>query len=450
MISRSNFVGGLLSLLLVSTGCEEQALNQRTAVPLEAPTERLTTSGPTDQLAATSTPNDRPVATSAPSTLSSKELPLRYVFSPKLASVRLSRAKKAKLLGRVLAGARLPVYEEQAEKGSGCKGLWLRIQYNGWICGDKLLPATEGEETEQHYENRFPMQEATVLQDTPTYAQPETESTGTELAGSVVKVIRVFELNGKTYAQLTADAFVSAEALQYHGRGKNSLLQGTHFDGVTRPPFVFFVAKKTPLFVEAGPTKGQEATGHQARYDGAEILESANIKGKLYLRVAGGWFKKKGVAIVSEEKRPAKIPEDGHWVLIDLSERTLSAYEGDKLVFATLVSPGREGHNGAFRTVKGTFRIQSKSRYTTMRGSPFGKHYEVKDVPWTQYFYRGYGLHGTFWHDRFGATASHGCVNLSAQDAKFLSDFLAPALPPGWLALYPPAKMDTSMIVVRK
>ena len=375
---------------------------------------------------------------------------MRYVFASKLTSVRLSRSSKARLLGRVLAGARLPVYEEQEQKRSGCKGSWLRVQYNGWVCGDRLVPAKDGEESEQHYENRFPTQEATVLRDTPSYAQPGEESTGTALTGAEVKVTRIFELNGLRYAQLKADVFVSADDLAYHGRGKNSSLQGTHFDETTRPPFVFFVAKETRLFASSGSSKGQEVSGKKARYERAAILEEVDVKGKHYLRVEGGWLQKKGVAVVYQEERPKKIPAESRWVLVDLSERTLSAYEGDKLVFATLASPGKEGHNGAFRTVQGSYRIQSKSRYTTMKGSPFGETYEVKDVPWTQYFYRGYGLHGTFWHDRFGAVASHGCVNLSAQDAKFLSDFLAPALPPGWLALYPPSKMETSLIVVRK
>jgi lipoprotein-anchoring transpeptidase ErfK/SrfK len=36
------------------------------------------------------------------------------------------------------------------------------------------------------------------------------------------------------------------------------------------------------------------------------------------------------------------------------------------------------------------------------------------------YFYRGYGLHGTYWHNNFGTPMSHGCVNLSTPDARWL------------------------------
>ena len=36
------------------------------------------------------------------------------------------------------------------------------------------------------------------------------------------------------------------------------------------------------------------------------------------------------------------------------------------------------------------------------------------------YFYKGYGLHGTYWHNNFGTPMSHGCVNLATGDAGWL------------------------------
>jgi lipoprotein-anchoring transpeptidase ErfK/SrfK len=36
------------------------------------------------------------------------------------------------------------------------------------------------------------------------------------------------------------------------------------------------------------------------------------------------------------------------------------------------------------------------------------------------YFYKGYGLHGTYWHSNFGTPMSHGCVNLTIPDAQWL------------------------------
>jgi lipoprotein-anchoring transpeptidase ErfK/SrfK len=34
-----------------------------------------------------------------------------------------------------------------------------------------------------------------------------------------------------------------------------------------------------------------------------------------------------------------------------------------------------------------------------------------------------FGFHGAYWHDYFGTAASHGCINLSPADAKWLYDW---------------------------
>jgi hypothetical protein len=47
------------------------------------------------------------------------------------------------------------------------------------------------------------------------------------------------------------------------------------------------------------------------------------------------------------------------------------------------------------------------------------------------YFYSGYALHGTYWHENFGQPMSHGCVNLRTADAQWLFNWAGPALPAG-------------------
>ena len=58
-----------------------------------------------------------------------------------------------------------------------------------------------------------------------------------------------------------------------------------------------------------------------------------------------------------------------------------------------------------------------------------GDYYALQDVPWIMYFNRDVGLHAAYWHDRFGYPSSHGCVNLSPPDAKWLFDWATPQLP---------------------
>ncbi|MEH2373774.1 L,D-transpeptidase [Nostoc sp.] len=97
------------------------------------------------------------------------------------------------------------------------------------------------------------------------------------------------------------------------------------------------------------------------------------------------------------------------WIEIDLSEQRLRAWEGKRLVYSYRISGGKR----STPTPIGRFRINSKYRTHRMRGSG----YNIPDVPYTMYFYRGYAIHGAYWHNRFGTPVSHGCVNLPVKQA---------------------------------
>jgi len=80
-----------------------------------------------------------------------------------------------------------------------------------------------------------------------------------------------------------------------------------------------------------------------------------------------------------------------------------------------LVSTGTWQHP----TVTGDYRIYVKYRYTDMAGPG----YYLPNVPYTMYFYKGYALHGTYWHNNFGTPMSHGCINLTITDAAWLYEW---------------------------
>jgi lipoprotein-anchoring transpeptidase ErfK/SrfK len=100
------------------------------------------------------------------------------------------------------------------------------------------------------------------------------------------------------------------------------------------------------------------------------------------------------------------------WIDVDLSQQTVRAYEGNTVVRAMIVSTG----TAYYPTPPGRFRIYAKYASTTMSGPG----YYLTGVPHTMYFYRGYALHGTYWHNNFGRPMSHGCINLSRGDAAWL------------------------------
>jgi lipoprotein-anchoring transpeptidase ErfK/SrfK len=109
---------------------------------------------------------------------------------------------------------------------------------------------------------------------------------------------------------------------------------------------------------------------------------------------------------------PVVVGGGERWIDVDLSQQRTYAYEGDQLVNSFLVSTGTWLHP----TVVGQFRIYVKYRFADMSGPD----YYLPNVPYVMYFYRGYGLHGTYWHNNFGTPMSHGCVNLSTGDAGWL------------------------------
>ena len=115
------------------------------------------------------------------------------------------------------------------------------------------------------------------------------------------------------------------------------------------------------------------------------------------------------------------------WIEVDLSEQLVVAYDGVTPVRAFVVSTGV----GNTPTVQGTFRIWAKIAMQDMRGGSraAGTYYHLKDVQNVQYFHRGYGFHGTYWHDNYGTPMSHGCVNLTNEDADWLFSWTSPTVP---------------------
>ncbi|MBI3739217.1 MAG: L,D-transpeptidase family protein [Chloroflexi bacterium] len=109
------------------------------------------------------------------------------------------------------------------------------------------------------------------------------------------------------------------------------------------------------------------------------------------------------------------------WIDVNLSQQMVYAYEGNTVVNSFLVSTG----TWETPTVTGQYHIYVKLRYTDMAGPG----YYLPNVPYTMYFYRGYGLHGTYWHSNFGTPMSHGrkvAKKISSRNKKILC-VLAPS-----------------------
>ena len=119
-----------------------------------------------------------------------------------------------------------------------------------------------------------------------------------------------------------------------------------------------------------------------------------------------------------------EMPDEDRWIRVDLSEQLLFAYEQEKPVRAFVISSGLP----RTPTVTGEFRIRMKVRAQTMSGGDpeLGNDYALPNVQWVQYFHEDYGFHGTYWHNNFGNPMSHGCVNMTNTDARWLFDWAGP------------------------
>lgn len=107
-------------------------------------------------------------------------------------------------------------------------------------------------------------------------------------------------------------------------------------------------------------------------------------------------------------------------ITVDTGKQRLFAWEGGKLLQEFKVSTGMR----YTPTVKGSFKIRTKIPLQNMKGNyPPYEPYFRKDVPNVMYFYQAYAIHGVYWHSLFGSRASHGCVNLSVADSKWIFDW---------------------------
>jgi hypothetical protein len=169
-----------------------------------------------------------------------------------------------------------------------------------------------------------------------------------------------------------------------------------------------------------------QLTGKQRFFDGVlhfQTTEGTYVSDRFVSRVDG------------VKHMPKWANEGNRWIDVSIAKQVLLAYEGTKPVYVTLVSSGEAGLEDpeiSKSTVQGIFRIHTKHLTTTMRSDVVGEEFELKDIPYVQYFQDSYALHAAYWHDDFGTPRSHGCINLAPEDARWLFGWTEPQLPKGW------------------
>lgn len=142
------------------------------------------------------------------------------------------------------------------------------------------------------------------------------------------------------------------------------------------------------------------------------IPEATETPGTMAMEVFEDTPTSEYVAPAPSGTLPDVAQSGAHWIDVDLTNQAVYAYEGGTMVNSFIVSTGTWLHP----TVVGQYKIYVK--YT--KANMHGPGYFLPNVPYVMYFYKGYGLHGTYWHHNFGTPMSHGCVNLRTDDAAWL------------------------------
>lgn len=355
---------------------------------------------------------------------------------------------KLEPLGKILAGTRLPV-GESVTGDKRCKTFLAVPHRGGYICARYARPSKEEPEAIAQPivpdGELLPQAYYGIKKGAKRYANADDVRAGVsrpersnEPSYMVTKEDKPVHIDGVAYAETSVGLVAMTDVYRHWP----STFAG--LDLVKTPPpawpfgWVIATNKKT-VTARATPEKKGAAAGTVAHREIVPILEESGA----FVRIGEGqWIDRKSVRIARKRTRPAASDAHAKWIDVDRDEQLMIAYDGDTPVYATLVSSGRRKKD----TPPAVYRIRSKSSLTKMAAEEReAAHYEVSEVPWATRFRSGLYFHAAYWHDRFGTPQSHGCVNLSPADARWVYEWSEPTMPPGWNELE--VRVPGSMIV---
>jgi hypothetical protein len=353
-------------------------------------------------------------------------------------------------------GARLPIFA--ARRGLGCPGRWLLVGPQAWVCRNHVeltdLPPQARWERPTQRPDGLPFRYFFVGRDGSAGYRSleladEAEPMQSLQPGFGVAIVAERGKAGNAYGLTHHGLWVPMRELMpvraflFHGEDVA--------DGKLDVGWV--LDDKTPLFARPGGGARARGAAYKMRFEPVHILEETGKGAAQYLRVGDGqWLKASAVRRPQLAAPPAEVGRAERWLDVELASQTLVAYEGERPVFATLVSTGKGRQGSATGTPKGVHRIWVKLRSSTMSNlddENAASNYAIEDVPYVQFFHKGVALHGAFWHRSFGRVKSHGCVNLAPVDAQRIFDFTGPHLPVGWTAALPTEFEQGTVVRVR-
>lgn len=350
-----------------------------------------------------------------------------------------------------MRGAHLPIYASRA--GPGCAARWYLVGPEAWVCGERAevssrspLPARSEPEALPAglpHDYYFVGPDGSFGYD--HLAEVDVGVPDAQLEpGFAVAVLEIANRHGESFGLTTKQLWLPMRDV---GPARPSELAGTRIDGDLES-VAWTHSDATPVY--RSPLGRRRDGESLPRHTELRIVSVEQRGSATWLSVGPSrWLRRRDVRRALLAPPPEGLKPSERWIDVSIAEQTVIAYEGSEPVFATLASTGRGPEGSEQATPPGEYRIWVKLRtsdMTNLEDVEARRYYAMEEVPWVMFFERGYGLHGAYWHRSFGTVRSHGCVNLSPKDARWLFDWASPHLPAGWRAVLP-ASYDPGTIV---
>jgi lipoprotein-anchoring transpeptidase ErfK/SrfK len=356
--------------------------------------------------------------------------------------------------GSARQGAHLPLYA--ARRGPGCTGRWLMVGPIAWVCETVVRlsaePALAARRAPEQLDDGLPHRYHFVgSEGSLGYKSLRLAEEGIPDAelqpGFALAIQRVANKRpGDAFGLTTHDLWVPMRDLS---PARTFLFQGETLNGELDIAWVH----TSRAALHASPDGARVDGQVRVQFEALRVLETATRNQRRWFRIGEAlWVSDREVRAPTAAAPPPEVRPGERWIDVEIDSQVLTAYEGTRPVFSTLVSTGKGRGKSELATPKGVHRIWVKLRSTDMdnlENADARRYYAIQDVPWVMFFQKGYGLHGTFWHRSFGQVRSHGCVNLSPLDAQRLFHWTSPRLPAGWSATLPTEYERGSIVRVR-
>lgn len=275
------------------------------------------------------------------------------------------------------------------------------------------------------------------------------------MQGFYIAIDKTFQWDGRTWYKTTKGLVTPAERFW---QTDGSDFQGVEVDGEKwKLPIGWVIGGRksaTSYEIDIESNK-RTAKGEIPRFEAIQLKYAYHRIGDIdYFQMENGdWIRDAHIRMTTPGERPKEVGPNERWIDVDISEQTLVVFEGDRPVYATLISSGKEStvKEKDHRTPRGMWRVREKHIASTMDGDGSAAGdlpYSIEDVPYIMYFHKSYATHGAFWHRNYGIQMSHGCVNLAPLDAKWIFYYADPPVHEGFHGSWATDERPGSMVVV--